>query len=255
MSSEAVMRNQTLVERLINSETFSGLSIFINSTHPENELRSRACLLSCWICSEIETDRIENNVLMHALSIFRREHRDPKYYPGSPGTVFVDNTPVVPNPAFNYWEFWTYAVSRNTGFAGLSQDIGLDRRVTYRISCGLIALLLIDDSIRCLGVGEVFRAAAGIFDALEAYHEMLRPRSAHEVRSAFARRGGHAKNQETNEYKRLVLEEWKSGKFGGNKTEAARWALKSFPLRSEEVVRRWIRKYEADSSGTTKPAE
>jgi hypothetical protein len=254
------MRNQTLLERLSNGETLSGLSIFIKSTHPENEIRSRASLLSYWVCTEIEIDGVADDVLIDALSILRREYTDPKHYgDNKPGHFFLDHTLISPDPAFNYWDFWSFALSVPTGFVGLSHDIGLDQRVTYRIFCGLIALLLIDDSIRCLGIGDVFRAAAGIFDALEAFDEMLVPRRyeqiAQETRSAQAKRGGHAKNRETDEYKRLVIEEWKSGRFGCNKTEAARWAVKNFPLKSQEAVRRWLRKYEADSGDTTKPAE
>jgi hypothetical protein len=254
------MRHQTLLERLNNAETLSGLSIYIKATHPENEIRSRASLLSHWVCTEIEIEGVADDVLIDALSILRREYTDPRHYgDNKPGSFFVDHTPTTPDPAFNYWDFWSFAMSGYPlGFVGLSQDIGLDQRITYRIFCGLIALLLIDDSIRCLGIGDVFRAAAGIFDGLEAFDEMLLSRRyeqiAQETRSAQARRGGHAKNRETDGYKRLVIEEWKSGRFRGNKTEAARWAVKNFPLKSQEAVRRWVRKYEADSGDTTKLA-
>lgn len=244
------MRHQTLLARLNDAHTISGLSIYIEETHPQNEFRSRACQLTTWIAHQLETEHIPDILLSDALSILQREYRDQRHYgENKPGSFFESGRATSPDATFNYWDFFGFAISGYSDhFLGFARDIELDRRLTYRIVCGLISLLLIDEAIRFLGIGHVFRASAWVFDAHEAFDEMMLPRRyeriAQETRRAQATNAANAKNSETNEYKRLVIEEWKSGRFTGNKSEAARWATKEYPLKSQESVRRWLRAYE-----------
>jgi hypothetical protein len=75
-----------------------------------------------------------------------------------------------------------------------------------------------------------------------------------DARKAVARAGARQRHAETDEYKAQTLAKWDSGCFKGNKSAAARWAIKEFPLsrrHGEETVKAWIRNHEKKKAGET----
>ncbi len=231
-------------------QTVSGREILIRSTHRENHFRSRLSELSWSVVSSLSRHGLSESLLAQTIQSLRLAKEDPRHYgENSPGMCFDDRarTPVVPDPNFNYWNLLEYGLSGKEGFAGFAKSVGLDPAIDNATLCGLIALLLIDASVEHLDNDEPFRAAAEALDASLCVEQMFYDRGYRhilkEARSDLARRGGVAAHRETDAYKIEVISKWKSGVFK-TKAEAARWAMREFPLRNQEVIARWLREAE-----------
>jgi len=241
--------SRTLIELLEDGETISGKDILLFRTDHENHFRCQLELLSLQFRAVLKLNPTEDNVLRDSLNRLQLAYADPKHYGDNrPDSHFANGTPTVPTPRFSYLDFIGFAVTGEGGFEGFTADIGLHPSVDWMTVLSVVGLLLIDSAVTSLEKGDVILAASESLQAAEVLEELVAEGTARSAvqraRRDFARAGGMAANRETAEYKSEVLKEWQTGRFKGNKSAAARWALKQFPLPNQEVVRRWIRDHE-----------
>jgi len=234
------------------ARTLSGRDIYKRLTDRQNHFRSRLSELSWSVVSSLERHGLAESLLSGTVAKLRAAKNDPRHYgDNTPGAYFddVSRTPVVPDPCFSYWNLYEYGVTGEGGFNGFIAVSGIDPAIDNATLCGLIALLLIDSAVEHLDNDDPFVAASEAMEAAFCVEQMFHDRGyrhmLQEARKELARKGGVAAHRETDGYKEQVIAKWRTGTFK-TKAAAARWAMKEFPLRSQEVVVRWLR--EADKS-------
>jgi hypothetical protein len=208
--------------------------------------------LSWQVVSSLERHGLVEMQFLETIEKLRAARRDPRHYgDNKPGSFFDDRvrTPVVPDPRFSYWNLYEYGITGEDGFDGFIKLASIDPGIDDATLCGLIALLLIDSAVELLDNDDPFLAASNAMEAASCVEQMFHDRSYRhmlkEARSDLARKGGAAAHRETDEYKAQVVAKWMSGVFR-RKVDAARWAMKEFPLRNQEVVVRWLREADKD---------
>lgn len=234
------------------ARTLSGREIYRKTTDRQNHFRSRLSELSWQVVSSLERHGLPELRFADTINKLRTARDDPRHFGENvPGSYFDDRvrTPVVPDPRFSYWNLYEYGITGEGGFDGFISLASIDPEIDDPTLCGLIALLLIDSSVELLDNDDPFLAAS---DAMEAalcveqmFHDRGYRRMLEDARKDLARKGGLAAHRETDEFKAQVVAKWKNGEFK-TKASAARWAMKEFPLRNQEVIVRWLR--EADKS-------
>lgn len=232
------------------ARTLSGRDIYKPVTDRQNHFRSRLSELSWSVISSLERHELAETLLVETVEKLRRAKSDPRHYgDNKPDTYFDDRsrTPVVPDPTFSYWNLYEYGITGEGGFDGFISIAGIDPTIDNATLCGLIALLLIDSAVERLDNDDPFLAASDGMEAALCVEQMFHDRSyrhmLQKARTDLARKGGAARHRETGAYKTQVVAKWRTGAFK-SKAAAARWAMRQFPLPSQEVVVRWLR--EAD---------
>lgn len=235
------------------ARTLSGRDIYRRLTDRQNHFRSRLSELSWSVVSSLDRHGLSESLLLETIEKLRVAKDDSRHYgDNTPGTYFDGRarTAVVPDPRFSYWNLYEYGVTGEGAFDGFIALAGIDPAIDNPTLCGLIALLLIDSSVENLDNDDPFLAASEAIEATFCVEQMFHDRGyrqmLQEARKDLARKGGVAAHRETDEYKSQVISRWRSGAFK-TKVAAARWAMKEFPLRNQEVIVRWLR--EADRGG------
>lgn len=244
----------SLYRSLGNARTLSGRDIYRPDTDRQNHFRQRLSETSWGIVSALSEHGLSDSLLSDTAAKLRIAKNDSQHYGDNrPGGVFNDGTPVVPDPRFSYWNLLEFGITGEGGLGEFVRITGIDRSIDYATLCGVIGLLLIDSAVDALESGDHFIAASDAMEAGNCVEEMVLDRSYRSIlrrhRRDFARQGGLAAHRETNEYKALVLANWRTGQ---HKTMAscARWAMKQFPLKSQAVVLRWLSAANKPNSAT-----
>lgn len=242
------------------ARTLSGRDIYRRTTDRQNHFRSRLSELSCAVVSSLERHGLAETLLLATVAKLRAAKTDLRHYGDNrPGMYFSEpvGTPVVPDPTFSFWNLYEYGVTGEGGFDGFIALSGMDPEIDNPTPCGLIALLLIDSSVEHLDNDDPFLAASDAMEAALCLEQMLYDRNyrhmLQQARTELARKGGVARHRETDDYKAQVVAKWRTGAFK-TKVAAVRWAMRQFPLPSQEVVVRWLRESDKARS-TTKPAQ
>lgn len=159
--------------------TLSGNKIIINGVDQTNWTRGKAIHVQCWLVEKLWDSAIDDKALDRTIEIFRKAVTDKKHYGNnSPQQFTRDRKPLYPKPTFNYWDFLRYSLSGyKDGYRGFAQDLRLDASVSEEMAVGIIGLLLVDSAINHLIDGDPYRACADIFDATQAFDEMIYPGS------------------------------------------------------------------------------
>lgn len=239
---------------LAAARTLSGRDIYKRRTDRQNHFRSRLSELSWQVVTSLERHGLTESRLVDTIEKLRAAKNDPRHYgDNTPGAYFDDRlrTPVVPDPSFSYWNLYEYGITGEDGFEGFIALALIDPEIDDPTLCGLIALLLIDSAVGHLDKDDPFLAASDAMEAASCVEQMFHDRRyrqmLQEARKELARKGGAAAHRETDEYKTQVIAKWNSGVFK-TKADAARWAMKEFPLRNQEVVVRWLRDADKDKA-------
>jgi len=242
------------------ARTLSGRDIYRKHTDRQNHLRSRLGELSWQVVSSLERNGLAESRLIETIERLRAAKTDPQHYgDNKPGAYFDDGprTPVVPDPRFSYWNLYEFGITGEGGFAGFVALAAINPEIDNPTLCGLIALLLIDSAVELLDRDDPFLAASDAMEATLCVEQMSFDRGyrhmLQEARQDLARKGGAAAHRETDEYKTQVVAKWHSGEFT-TKVAAARWAMKEFPLRNQEVVVRWLREADKEKALLDQPS-
>jgi hypothetical protein len=240
-------RGTSLYAQIASATTVSGRQIFVRATDRQNHYRRHLSELSWQVVSSLDRHGLSETMFADTIEKLRTAKGDPTHYgDNSPGSFFDDaaRTAIVPDPRFSYWNLYEYGVVGEEGFEGFKRDCGISPSIDHPTLCGLIVLLLIDSAVELLDHGDAFLAASDGMEAALCVEQMFHDRGyrdmLQEARRDLARKGGAAAHRETDEYKAQVVAKWRSGEFP-TKAAAARWAMRQFPLRSTEVIARWLR--------------
>lgn len=240
-----------------SGKTLSNREIYIPVTHRENLLRGRASELQHLLIRTLVEDKVLDEMLLDSEWKIRVAYTDPRHYgDNGPDRYFSNGTLSFPNATFSYFDLFCFALSGHSPpYKGFAQEIGLDDRLSYESFCALIGLLDVDAAILALDEHDYPRAGATLLDAWQTWDEM---RSGKLFASLSEQaRTQHQKHAAKNRYGKLqpikeaIISEWKTGRFGGNKSECARWAIKQFEI-AHETVKTWLREYEKSQGDEAK---
>lgn len=144
---------------------------------------------------------------------------------------------------------FSYLVSKIEDLdGGFSEFLGiydLPQDVALKLVIACAAMLDLDDALGLVESGDICRAVwiiYGVTEATSEIFEMWDEEYRKEKQSKIASERGRAAHKETNEYKEKVIEAWSQGRFN-TIAACARWALKTFPIVSDETPKRWVREY------------
>jgi hypothetical protein len=186
-----------------------------------------------------------------AIDLLRPALQDPIHFgDNSPHTYFdnAEKTLAVPSPRFNYVDLLSYGSTGPDGFDGFKKAVGLSPELSWATVNAAVVLLLIDSAIEFMDHGDYLSAAAEAMDAMEwgetLFNDLGYEAREKEYRREFARKGGIASTRESDGYKSAVLKEWDTGRFAGNKSAAARWGTRQYPIKNQETVRKWLRAHD-----------
>lgn len=238
------------------ARTLSGREIYRRRTDRQNHLRSRLAELSWQVVSSLERHGLSEPLLLDTVSKLRHAQHEPRHFgDNTPASHFEgpSSIPVVPDSRFSYWNLLEYGLSGEQGFEGFIALCAIVPSIDRPTLFGLIALLLIDSAVEHLDRKDPFIAGSDAVEAAFCVEQMFHDRGYRHIleqaRKDLARKGGIAAHRETDEYKAEVIAKWRTGVFT-TKAEAARWAMKQFPLRSQEVIVRWLRAAERNTDTT-----
>jgi hypothetical protein len=192
--------------------------------------------------------------LLDAIEKLKTAYKDPRHYGDNVPNRTFDGVEVLPDPRFTFLDLYSFGTTGEGGFNEFRNLVGFKDSLNENTIIALIVLLLVDSSVAYLDEGDYLLAGADGMEAEDAMAYVLDAAGYDSrlatLRKTFARSGGLAAHRETEEFRRAILEKWQTGEFAGNKSEAARWARKQFPIKSDEVVRRWIREFEKSTTTT-----
>lgn len=246
------------VTRLERGKTCFGRHIFLPETNRQNWARKAAQSLSAQIKWALERQSYDEQLLGVAIEQLRQNLTNPVHYgDNKPGWTFGDipgnpppGTAVVPDPRFNYYDLFSIGISGEDGYKGFLRDCGMPDSMPYVMVVAATALLLIDDAVSALDRNDPWYAAWAFYQAHDLLDELQSRegdrQAERRARKAIASAGGRARHAETEEYKAEILKEWKTGRFNGNKTACARWAVRQYPI-DDETVKRCLRTHERDT--------
>jgi hypothetical protein len=248
------MGDVSILVALGEGTTLSGRKILLPGRRRENRLRSLIAELCSSVVSELSSRDIADDALRNALRALRIAYarRIPRVSTRRKGvSIHRHSTRAA---VFDHWDGIHVLISEDGEFTSFAKRAGLDTRIDYSTTFGLIALLLIDSVVERLERHDVIRAACELLHAAEAREELLYESRARvwqqHARQTVARAGGLAAYRTHDEYRRRIIEKWKSGAFR-TKAAASRWATNMERMNvNPRTVERWLREQERGESDT-----
>ncbi len=245
-----------LLHRLERGKTCLGRNIYLPETSRQNWARSAASSLSTQIKRALERQSCDEQLLSAAIEQLKLNLSNPIHFGDrkKPEWTFGDipgnpepGTSVVPDARFNYFDLFSFGISGEDGYGGFLRDCGMPTAMPYTHIVAATALLLLDDAIQALDSENPWYATWALYQAHDLLDELQSREGDREAerkaRKGFASAGGKARHAKTDDCKAPILREWKTGKFKGNKTACAQWAVKQYPI-EDVTVKRWLRAYE-----------
>jgi hypothetical protein len=236
-------------------KTCLGRNIFLPQTAGQNWARKAISSLSAQLQWTLERQSYDERLLGEVIERLKLNLPNPIHYgENKPGWTFGDipgdpkpGTLVVPDARFNYFDLFSFGISGEDGYEGFLRDCGLAPSTPYTHVVAATALLLLDEAIQTLDSENPWYPTWALYQAHDLLDELQSRESEKEVerreRKTFAIAGARMRHAETDEYKAEILKEWKTGRFKGNKSACAKWAIKQYPIKPS-TVKRHLRAFE-----------